>query len=173
MDNLGAFAEFLHSNVGSTGVYIGQLEPPRKPIEEDADEDAHLDMASPAIIQFKFANQDHQELLLGTSLQPGQGKAHDVFTEEMTTANEALADLEQASDKDTISNFKHLFVPEVVRDPKMHYWKVPRLGSYMAIPMVYQSCLSVNAYTQAVEEQQDYQRKCRKQEEEKVAHEEA
>lgn len=91
----------------------------------------------------------------------------------MTTANEALADLEQASDKDTISNFKHLFVPEVVRDPKMHYWKVPRLGSYMAIPMVYQSCLSVNAYTQAVEEQQDYQRKCRKQEEEKVAHEEA
>lgn len=56
MDNLGAFAEFLHNNVGSTGVYIGQLEPPRKAIEEDADEEAHLDLNSPPIIKFKFAN---------------------------------------------------------------------------------------------------------------------
>jgi hypothetical protein len=64
-------------------------------------------------------------------------------------------------------------VPEVVRDPKMHYWKVPRLGSYMAIPMVYQSCLSVGAYTTAVEDYQEYAKKCRKQEEEKTAHEDA
>ena len=37
-DNLGELAQFIHENVGSTGVYIGELEPPFQPIEEDADE---------------------------------------------------------------------------------------------------------------------------------------
>lgn len=74
---------------------------------------------------------------MGSSLKPGQGKAHDVFGEEITTANESLKELDKASNEDAIKNFKHLFVPEVVRDPKMHFWKVPRLGSYMAIPLVY------------------------------------
>jgi hypothetical protein len=156
MDNLGAFAEYLHANVGSTGVYIGQLEPPHKPIEEDGEEDAHLDLNNPAIIKFKFANKDHKELLLGSSLKPGQGKAHDAFNETVTSENETLEELEKDSDDVVIDKFKHLYVPEVVRDPKMHYWKVPRLGSYMAIPLVYQSCLSVDAFTKAVEDQQEY-----------------
>lgn len=106
-----------------------------------------MDINNPPIIKFKFANQDHKELLIGSSLKPGQGKAHDVFAEAITTDNEALLELESSSTDDVIKKFKHTFVPEVVRDPKMHYWKVPRLGSYMAIPMVYQSCLSVGAYT--------------------------
>jgi hypothetical protein len=35
----------------------------------------------------------------------------------------------------------------------MHFYKVPRLGSYMAIPLEYFSCLSENALDNAV---QDY-----------------
>lgn len=30
---------------------------------------------------------------------------------------------------------------EVVTEPKIHYWRVPRLGSFMCIPLVYNSCL--------------------------------
>ena len=37
-DNLEDFAQYLHSNVGSTGVYIGQLEPPFRAIKEDDDD---------------------------------------------------------------------------------------------------------------------------------------
>jgi hypothetical protein len=38
-----------------------------------------------------------------------------------------------------------LYVREVVREPRMHFQKVPRLGSYMAVPLVYNSCLSDEA----------------------------
>ena len=58
-DNLEDFAQYIHDNIGSTGVYIGQLEPPRKEAADDADEDAHLDREKPEIIKFKFANGDH------------------------------------------------------------------------------------------------------------------
>jgi len=66
-DNLQDFAQYLHNNMGSTGVYIGQLEPPRKKAEDDADEDAHLDRDKPEIIKFKFANSDHS-YIIGTDL---------------------------------------------------------------------------------------------------------
>jgi hypothetical protein len=72
-----------------------------------------------------------------------------------------------------ITSFNHKFVPEVVRNPKMHYWQVPRLGSYMAIPMVYNSCLSVSSFTQAVDDFNDFSRKTKKQEDEKQAFEDA
>jgi len=75
-DNLGDFAEYLHKNIGSTGVYIGQLEPPFKEIPEDADDEAHLDKSKPDIIKFKFANEDHTNLIVGTHLEPSEGITH-------------------------------------------------------------------------------------------------
>lgn len=67
-DNLEGLAQHIHNNTGSTGVYIGQLEPPLLKIKDDADEDAHLDKHSPEVIKFKFANSDHKELTAGTIL---------------------------------------------------------------------------------------------------------
>jgi len=60
-------------------------------------------------------------------------------------------------------------VPEVVRNPQMKYWKVPRLGSYMAIPLVYKSSLSVNSLDTAIRDLEEYLRRTKEQEEEKVA----
>ena len=37
-------------------------------------------------------------------------------------------------------------MPEVVRDPRVHFYKVPRLGSYMAIRLEYNSCLFEEAF---------------------------
>ena len=39
---------------------------------------------------------------------------------------------------------------EVVREDKMHYFNVPRLGSYMAIKLEYDSCLSIEAFDTAL-----------------------
>jgi hypothetical protein len=36
---------------------------------------------------------------------------------------------------------KFMVVPEVVREGKIHFFKVPRLGSYMAIRLEYETCL--------------------------------
>lgn len=41
-------------------------------------------------------------------------------------------------------------VPEVVRDPRVHFYKVPRLGSYMAIRLEYNSCLFEEAFDAGV-----------------------
>lgn len=93
-DNLGGLAQHIHDNIGSTGVYIGQLEPKLRKIADDADELAHLDIDNPEIIKFKFANSDHKDLIVGTNLKKGQGISHDVFKDEITTANEKI-DLEK------------------------------------------------------------------------------
>jgi len=42
-------------------------------------------------------------------------------------------------------------VPEIVREPKMHYYRVPKLGSYMAIKLEYDSCLFEEAYDDAID----------------------
>ena len=46
--------------------------------------------------------------------------------------------------------FKHTYVKEVVREPLMHFYRVPRLGAFMAVPLVYNSCLSESALDNAV-----------------------
>ena len=45
---------------------------------------------------------------------------------------------------------KFIIRDEVVREDKMHYFNVPRLGSYMAIKLEYDSCLSIEAFDAAL-----------------------
>ena len=45
---------------------------------------------------------------------------------------------------------KHIYIKEVVREPKMHYYRVPKLGSYLAIKLEYNSCLFEGALDEAV-----------------------
>lgn len=45
---------------------------------------------------------------------------------------------------------KYIYVKEVVREPRMHFFKVPRLGSYLAIKLEYESCLFEEALDIAV-----------------------
>ena len=45
---------------------------------------------------------------------------------------------------------KFKLVDEVVREPNMHYYNVPRLGSYLAIKLEYNSCLFEEAFDDAV-----------------------
>ena len=44
----------------------------------------------------------------------------------------------------------HILIDEVVREPKIHYYQVPRLGSFMAIKLEYESCLFEEAFDFAV-----------------------
>ena len=44
-------------------------------------------------------------------------------------------------------------IPEVVREPRIHYYDVPKLGYYLNIKLEYQSCLSEDEFDAAL---QDY-----------------
>jgi hypothetical protein len=73
------FANYLHKNIGATGVYIGKLEPPLKPIEDDADDSAHIDSEAPLVIKFKHADKSHEKLMVGAVLNPDQGIIHGLY----------------------------------------------------------------------------------------------
>jgi len=63
-----------------------------------------------------------------------------------------------------------LYIKEVVRDPRIFYFKVPRLGSYMAIRLEYQSCLFEESFDQGVHDMIAVNEKRKHQNEEKEAY---
>ena len=62
---------------------------------------------------------------------------------------------------------RHILVPEVVREPRIHFYKVPRLGSYLAIKLEYQSCLSIESYDAGIKDANIVKQKLAEQEEER------
>jgi len=67
---------------------------------------------------------------------------------------------------------KHILIKEVVKHPNIHFYKVPRLGSYLAIKLEYNSCLFEQALDQAVLNYSEVNEKRRELEIEKKEHEE-
>lgn len=92
--------------------------------------------------------------MIGKVLTPEEGISHDVFKdaeeeEEVQPEEENLEEGAEANkkvkDDDILKTMKHIYVSEVVREPRIHFYKVPRLGSFLAIPLIYKSCLHSNA----------------------------
>ena len=171
-DNLQELVQFIQEQTKATGVYVGKLVHPEKEIDEDADDRAHLDEEASKVIKFVHASKGH-EFMEGVVLTQEQAQlSHAVFgeSEDAEGAEGGGEESENetplsAKPKDIIETFKHTFVEEVVRQPKMHFEKVPRLGCFMAIPLVYNSCLFNEALEEAVE---DYQVVSKEKEEQAV-----
>lgn len=159
-DLLQEFAMYLKENTGATGVYIGKLIKPHKSITDEDDDKAHEDPEAVEIIKYIHASPDH-DFLIEKTLTPEQGLTHNVFkpsdaegegddkaNEEAN--NEGEGEQEPKEPQKVIPN--HVFVPEVVREPKIHYFRVPRLGSYLAVELKYNSCQNEEAFDKAFED---------------------
>lgn len=90
--------------------------------------------------------------MIGEVLPPTTGVTHDVFKFEKEPPVEATEEGEPPVEKDILEAFKHVFVKEVVREKRMNFTRVPRLGSYMAIPLIYNSCMTDEALEEAVKD---------------------
>jgi hypothetical protein len=104
----------------------------------------------------------------GKVLRADQGIAHSVFgtasaaaaggdggeeppAEEGGEEGEQKAVTKVVGDpNDILNTFKHLYIKEVVRESKMHFYRVPCLGAFMVVPLDYDSCLSAKALDTAV-----------------------
>ena len=94
--------------------------------------------------------------MIDKCLRSDQGLTFDVFKDlEEEKKEEAAEEAEENAEgqeekKEAVEEKevfpRHIDVPEVVREPRMHFFRVPRLGSYCAIRLEYQSCLSVEAF---------------------------
>ena len=62
---------------------------------------------------------------------------------------------------------KYVYVREVVREPRMHFYRVPQLGSYLAIKLEYNSCLYEEAVDAAIANHMEIRAKIEEQEKEK------
>ena len=115
----------------------------------------------------------------GKLLRSDQGISHEVFREASVVEGEEQAEGEgeegqesSPKDDDILKSFRHIYVKEVVREPKMHFYKVPRLGSFLAIPLVYNSCLFEDALDNAVQDFLNIQKTREEQNKEKTEWEE-
>jgi hypothetical protein len=96
----------------------------------------------------------------GAVLTPDQGVTHDVFAEQYSRLDKTVTSVDEegnetVTDVDIMDRFRHIYVKEVVREPRMNFQRVPRLGSFMAVPLVYKSCLFDDSLSEAVANWQD------------------
>jgi hypothetical protein len=101
------------------------LQYPEVEIAEDAGDDEHLNIEAPKVVKFTHATKDHG-FVVNAVLQPDQGITHDVFNqdgdEDAGEGAEGEEEGEQEEkEKDIIDTFKHIHVPEVVREKRMHF----------------------------------------------------
>lgn len=98
----------------------------------------------------------------GAVLPPNVGVTHDVFGEQYSRLDATQTTMmedgtEQVTELGLMDRFKHIYIKEVVRESRMNFQRVPKLGSFMAIPLVYRSCLFDESLSEAVTNWQDVQ----------------
>lgn len=72
--------EFLEKLFGFTGVYIGELNHPKRTVtDEDTDENAHLELAAPKLINYIGSSKSHKDLMLGKTLALEKGVTAKAF----------------------------------------------------------------------------------------------
>ena len=113
--------------------------------------------------------------MIGKTIKPNEGVAHRLFSAapvaegegEEPPANEGEGEEEPKTDEP-----KSIFIDQVVREKKIKFFRVPRLGSLLAIRLSYQSCLSEKAVENAIADKIEWDKKREEQEAERKAREE-
>lgn len=157
---LPALAEHLQHFTGATAVYIGKVVQPKKKIKDDDGDTAHIDPGAEPMIQFMHATEGH-DFLIDKTLMQDEGITYGLFREgEVEEAEGAEEEKEEDAEGDDGEAKpakpvkeklpKNILVPEVIREDKIHYYDVPKLGSYLAIKLEYDSCLSEAAFDSAL-----------------------
>ena len=89
-------------------------------------------------------------------LPEGKGVTYEVFAEPdpQTQAQNADDIDNDENEKEPPSKVKH--VSDVVSEPNMYYFEIPRLGAYLAVPMVVKSYLNAESFDDAILKLQAY-----------------
>ena len=90
------------------------------------------------------------ESIIDKSLKQDEGITYKLFTEEEAEEEKKEEGEEGAEEDEKEVLPRNILIPEVVREDKIHYYDVPRLGSYLAIKLEYKACLSEVAFDAAL-----------------------
>ena len=180
-DNLNDICEQLKKIIGATGVYISSYEYKRKPIEKITDdENAHIDPDNIKVLRYIHWNEDHN-FLHGKYLPKKKGVTYSLFLKGQEGEDdeedeggeepkepppqeggggegeegEGEEDEKEGQTKD--QPVKMLEIQDVVNTKKVHFYREPRLGSYLCFNIGYKSSLNYNSLLSAIKNLQEYQ----------------
>ena len=183
-DKLNDICEKLKNITGATGVYISSYEYKRKQIENITDdENAHIDPDNIKVLRYIHWNEDHN-FLHGKYLPRKKGVTYSIFlngeegddedeggegggeggeeAKEAPPQENAGGGNEEDEEEDNEEQNKDLPVKmmeiqDVVNTKKMHFYREPRLGSYLFFDIGYKSSLNYNSLLSAIKNLQEYQ----------------
>lgn len=73
-----------------------------------------------------------------------------------TALSLSLDDPQPAEDGTVQVKDKYVYIPNVVKNQNMHYFRLPKLGAYFAIPLVYNSYLTEAIFDVALDARSKY-----------------
>eukprot|EP00117_Sycon_ciliatum_P012722 scpid65277/ scgid13679/ len=165
-DNLQDLVGYLSEYTNSTSAYVGKLVEQKFEIEEDDDDTAHQNSEAPKIVDIYHSSPEDFKFVQRKTIAPTEGVTHDVFKEieeppapevpevpEVPEGGEPKpegeGEPEPVKEPEEVLPY-HITVDEIVREPRIKYFKVPRLGSLLSVRMSYESCLFEQALDEAV-----------------------
>ena len=171
-EGLNDICEQLKNIIGATGVYISIYDLKRKEVNSlDEDENAHIDPENINVLRYIHWNNDH-DFLHGKILEPKQGVTYSLFMdvsgdeegeeggeEAAPEKNEGEEGEEGEVDDKKEDVIKSIEIQDVVMDNKIKFFREPRLGSYLAYNISYQSSLSYKSLLSAINNLNDYNTK--------------
>jgi hypothetical protein len=167
-DVLGKVADHLKEFSFAASAYVGLLEKLKRPVSDLDDEKAHIDEEAPFVLRYVTASKG-SEKMIGQILKEEEGQATwSIWKEDEEEEN---PDDEEAQNKRP--RLKIVYVEDVVNDPRIKFFDVPKLGAYLAAPVTYASCLFESSFDAGVEDALECRKKRIAQEEEKQKYEAA
>lgn len=139
-DNLQDLTDYLQEYTKSTSVYVAKLVPHKNEINEDDDETAHVNENATLHLDIYHVSPEGFNFIQRKKIEANEGIVHDVFkeVEEPPQAEEPPPETVEAEGEGEAvvkepeePKPQHIIVPEVVREPRIKYFKVPRLGSLL------------------------------------------
>lgn len=110
--------------------------------EEEEDEKAHLDTESEKIINYIGYSTSHETIMKGKTLSAKE--------EESITAAVFKEPEPRNEEDETPLPPTYVYVPDLVKEPRMTYFKLPKLGAYIAFPLKYKSYLKEEFFNDAL-----------------------
>ena len=181
-DNFGNFCENLKGLINATGVYMGLYDLKRRPVSEDDDDMGHIHPSNTKVIRYIAWCKDH-DFLHGKCLEANQGVTYTLFQPNTAQVDPNApqdggegnpnppaeqAQVPNPGDKKEEKKDEELptlLIDDVVLEPRMKFFREPRLGCYLAIDITYKTSLSYASLVSAIKASKEYKENKEKQEE--------
>lgn len=131
-------------------MYIGEVKHPKRTIKDNEDgENAHLETEQPKRIEYIAYSKSQKKIMEGKFLTL-ESVTGALFGEKAPDAGDGEPD--EAADKKK----NYAYVPDVVKNERIVFFRLPKLGAYLAVPMICRSYLGESLFETGLEETQKY-----------------